>query len=90
MGDNPLTPEEADELLTMTIRMLHLEDSAEELVLPCFCGSFEWFNRREKDAVRRNANWDALMRAAGRRFEGISIYHYIRSRYFLEIGRAHV
>ena len=86
MGD-PLEPQEAQELLDATIAMCHRSDSPAQLLLPCFYGAFEWFNRREKDAPTRNAKWDALMHAVNKRFEGYSLYHYVASRYHLAKGR---
>lgn len=78
---NPLTASQARSLLEAYSQAAGAGEATPALMLPYFYACFEWYHRNEKDETARLAAWKRLFFVSGTRYEGLSLFHYARSRY---------
>ena len=80
---NPLTASQARSLLEAysQVAAAGADVAAPTLLLPHFYACFEWYHRNEKDETARLAAWKKLFFVSDTRYEGLSLFHYARSRY---------
>lgn len=79
-------PECDIELLERAVEAAGADGSSPCDLLPTFFICFEWIHRLVRDPVERSLRWRRLMRGIEDQLEGISLFHYARSRYMVLAG----